>query len=278
MIRLVIIVVVFCISVIQSPLSEANPEGSQYPPDIQKIIDRKTLRIGIYYKDKPPFVMTKPGGELYGIDITLAKNIAKALGVDPEFDRSSKTYKELHNIVARGKADIVICKFSRTYERAKNVRFSKPYLVFRQGLLLNRKFAAQKKIEKYPITYLKKNEFAIGVREHTSYVEYAREMFKKARIVQGKWEDIVDQVVKGEIDALLRDEYVMLKLLNQNPDMALYTSMYILKDKKDYIAMAVPVNSGNLLAFINIYLESNSIMLDADYLIREYPEVFEKTE
>ena len=38
--------------------------------------------------------------------------------------------------------------------------------------------------------------------------------------------------------------------------------------------MAVPPESVNLLAWINIFLESNEIMKDAQDIINDYPHVF----
>jgi len=251
-----------------------------YPPDIQKIVDRRKIIIGLYYEDKPPFIMTDKKGALYGLDISLAKDIAKYLGVGVEFNREARSYAELYKIAANGvtatgnPVDVIISKFSMTYERAKGVRYSQPYLTFRQALIVNKLHAAKYKIEDYPIDYLKSAKVKIGVREKTSYVEYVGDMFKKAVIVEGKWENIVDMVVKGEIAAVMRDEYEIMKLLKRDPELAIKISVYILKDRKDHIAMAVPCESVNLLAWLNIYLESRQQVLNAKDIINIYPEAW----
>jgi ABC-type amino acid transport substrate-binding protein len=253
---------------------------AEYPPDIQRIIDRGKIIVGLYYKDKPPFIMTKPTGGLYGLDIELARDIAKRLGVDVEFNREARSYKELHEIATKGKTaqgnpvDVVISKFSRTYERAKSVRYTRPYLTFRQALILNKVYAAQNKIEDYPMDYLRQAKVKIGVREKTSYVEYAAEMFKNAEIIEGKWEDIVKMVVEGEVTAVIRDEYEIMKLVKRNPELAIKISVYILKDRKDHIAMAVPCDSINLLAWLDMYLTSRQEVLTARDIIEKYPEAW----
>lgn len=255
---------------------------TDYPPDIKRILDRGKIIVGLYYADKPPFIMTNKKGELYGLDITLAKDIAKYLGVGIELNREAKTYKELHEIAANGKTktgntvDVIISKFSRTYERAKNVRYTNPYLTFRQALIVNKVHAVKHKIEDYPMDFLRKAKVKVGVREKTSYVEYAREMFKNAEIVEGKWENIVDMVVNGEITAVIRDEYEIMKLVKKNPELAIKISVYILTDRKDPIAMALPPESVNLLAWLNIYLESKiEEQKDAKDLIKDYPEAWQ---
>jgi ABC-type amino acid transport substrate-binding protein len=262
------------------PAAPETPQTAEYPPDIQKIIDRGKIIVGLYYKEKPPFIMTNPEGGLYGLDIDLARDIAKRLGVDVEFNREARSYKELHEIASKGQTargnpvDVVISKFSRTYERAKSVRYTQPYLTFRQALIVNKVHAAKNKIENYPMDYLRQARVKVGVREQTSYVEYAAEMFKNAEIIEGKWEDIVNMVLAGQVTAVIRDEYETMKLVKRNPELAIKISVYILKDRKDHIAMAVPCGSINLLAWLDMYLASRQEVLTAKDIIKKYPEAW----
>lgn len=244
------------------------------PEDMAKILKRGKLIVGIYYKDKPPFVMINETGELYGFDIDIAKDIAKKLGVDLEFNSEAKSYKELHQLVAEKKVDVIICKFSRTYNRAKNLKFTTPYLTLRRSMLVNKMFASKHKINEYPIDFFKENNVKIGVREKTSYVEFAKNMFPKAEIVEGTWEQITNELKAGKLQAVVRDEYEILKLIRNNPDMALYISVYILKDQKDCIAMAVPPTSNQLLYWLNMYLDSKDMNKTVEDLMNEYPEIF----
>ena len=122
--------------------------------------------------------------------------------------------------------------------------------------------------------YLRQAKVRIGVREKTSYVEYAAEMFKNAEIIEGKWEDIVKMVLDGEVTAVIRDEYEIMKLVKRNPELAIKISVYILKDKKDHIAMAVPCDSINLLAWLDMYLASRQEVLTAKDIIEKYPEAW----
>lgn len=248
------------------------------PKDMARILERGKLIVGIYYKNKPPFVMTNEIGELYGFDIDIAKDIAKKLGVGIEFNNDAKSYKQLHQLVAEGAVDVVICKFSRTYERAKNIKFTTPYLTLRRSMLVNKMFAEKHNIKEYPIDFFKENNVKIGVREKTSYVEFAKNMFPKAKIVEGSWKDITAALIKGDLDAVVRDEYEILKLIRNNPDMALYLSVYVLKDKRDCIAMAVPADSDQLLYWLNMYLDTRDSYKTVEDLMNEYPEIFKDKE
>lgn len=244
------------------------------PADMAEILKRGKIIVGIYYKDKPPFVMINETGELYGFDIDIAKDIAKKLGVGLEFNSEAKSYKQLHQLVAEKKVDVIICKFSRTYNRAKNLKFTNPYLTLRRSMLVNKMFASKHKIKDYPIDFFKENNVKIGVREKTSYVEFAKNMFPKAEIVEGTWEQITNDLKEGKLQAVVRDEYEILKLIKNNPDMALYLSVYILKDQKDCIAMAVPPTSNQLLYWLNMYLDTKELDKTVEDLMNEYPEIF----
>lgn len=249
------------------------------PPDIKKITDRGKLIVGIYYKDMPPFFMVDGKGNLYGVDISIGKDIANLLNVDVEFDRRATTYQQLFEEVASGEVDMVASKFSRTFERSKYIKFSRPYVVFRKALILNKVEATKYQIEDYPMDYLRTASFKIGVMAKTSYVEFAKELFKNATIVEYEdWEHIVDAVLKGEILAGLHDEDEAVRLVRQKPDTAVYTSIFILKDQKDCIAIGVPYQSTQFLDWINEYLETYDVNKDVQDLIKEYPECYKEKE
>lgn len=248
-------------------------------PDIKKIIDSGKLLVGIYSKDMPPFFMTDEKGELYGSDIDIAKDIAEHLNVTAEFDRSASTYQELFEKVAQGKVDIVISKFSVTFERAKYVKFTKPYLEMRRALLVNRKHALTNDAESYPIDFLKSGNVKIGVKSKTSYAAFAKELFPNASLVElPEWQDVVELLVKGEITAAMYDELEVIKLVRQNPDISLYASVYILKDQKDLISMAVPYESMQLLSWLEWFMEYRDIKSDVNMLMNDYAEVFTENE
>jgi ABC-type amino acid transport substrate-binding protein len=250
-------------------------DGTDIPKDIKKILTRGKLVVGIFPKDAP-FFMTDEKGELYGLDIDLAKDIAKNLNVGLEFNKSAASYQDLVDMLEKGQIDIVISKLSRTIDRAKTIRYTSPYVVLRQALLVNRVEAVKNNIEEYPMDYLRKAHVKIGVLAKSSYVEYVKTQFQNATVVEySNWEDVVDALVKGELFAAMRDENEVIKLVRQNPNLAVYASVYVLKDKKDYIAMAVPYESTQLLSWLNTYIETSELNEDINSLIKKYPEVYE---
>jgi len=248
-------------------------KATTYPQDIARILNRGKLIVGLYCSDKPPFVMTNEDGSLHGLDIDIATMVAKEFGVALEYDRTSKSYTELVDNVRDGKVDMVICKLSRTLKRAMEIRFSDPYLIFCQTLCLNKKFMARNHIPvEFPVDALREKEFLIGVREKTSYVEYAKALFPKAKIVEGKWDELVGKLQQNQIDGLFRDEDTIRRLIQTRPDLAIDVSAYVLTDRKDPICIGIPPQSAQLQMWVNLLLDQKmpTRKTVAD-LIREYP-------
>lgn len=75
--------------------------------------------------------------------------------------------------------------------------------------------------------------------------------------------------------AALYDENEIIKTVRKNSNIALFASVYILKDQKDYIAMALPPKSTQLLDWLNFYLKNFEIEMNVDDLIERYPKVYE---
>lgn len=255
-----------------------KPDTSRDVPlssDIKRIIDRGTLVVGLHTDDLPPCVMTDANGELSGYDIDLAKNIALALGVKIKFERKAVTFNDLFKMVAQRKCDVVISKFSLTFERAKSISYTRPYLNIKQALLVNRIKLIQNRADNNPMKYLRTSKIKVGVLENSAYVGYTKDLFPKAEIVHyKKWVDAVDDVKDGEITAAFYDDIEIVMLVRNNPDIVLYTSVYVLKDRKDPIAIGVNSNDKNLLEWLNIYLDTYEINEDVNTLIKKYPEVF----
>lgn len=107
--------------------ASSTPSGteSKYSPDVQAIIDRGVLRVGVKnavigfgYQDP----LTK---EYSGLEITLAEKIAAKLGVDVEY--TAVTAATRTELLDSGDIDCVLATFTITDERKKNWDFSTPY-------------------------------------------------------------------------------------------------------------------------------------------------------
>ncbi len=210
-------------------------------PDIARIQKRGTLVVAMYFEDVSPFFMAGANGELEGIDVEIAQAIGKKLGVKVEFRRGAKTFDELVRMVARREADVAISMLSRTVDRAVYVRFTDPYVVLSQALIINRLQAEEHKDRKKGVVeMLDQGDNRIGVVMGSSYEGFARQLFPRATVVPyDTWDQVVADVLKGSILAGMYDEVEVRRLLREKSAHSLYIKSAILSGIKDDIAIAV---------------------------------------
>jgi len=249
-------------------------ELSLLPPDIRRIKERGRLTVAMYWQDRPPFFYNDDKGQLAGIDVTLARDIARWLEVDVVFDRKSRSFDEVVDRVASGQADIAISKLSVTLSRAQRVRFTQPYVVFNQALLVNRLALTaleSKHPNREPLDLIINSSQKIGVRKATSYVEYGGILFPNSEITAfTQLEELIEAVQEGKVLAAFYDQFELKNAVDKNPRLSIYTRLFVIKDRVDPIAMAVAPEDGQLLAWLNLYLDIMRRDLLIDQLLDKY--------
>jgi ABC-type amino acid transport substrate-binding protein len=256
------------LAVLATPLAA---RGADLPPDMGRILTSGELRVALHRDDAPPFFATAAGGQLDGLDIALARDIAANLGVGVRFLRQGATYDEVVDTVARGEADVAISVISRTLSRARRVRFTAPYATLCQALLLNRLHTAPLHLEADPVAGLSQAGVRVGAVAGSAYLGFAREAFPKAEVVAcGTWEEAVADLVDGRLHALLYDEIEVRRWQKAHPEASLYVRATILQARKDYIAMVVNWRDTHLLAWLDLYLQTGAETGALDRLRQRY--------
>lgn len=243
------------------------------PPDMQRIKSRGKLIVAMYYQDRPPWFYLDEQGQLTGIDVDMAHDIARVLGVKLEFDRAARTFNEVVDRVAAGHADMAISKLSVTLARAQRILYTQPYIVFNQALLVNRlKLAAvQNANPGKPAWELMLNTTdKIAVAKGTSYEEFARDTFLNAQIAAVPEADLFAATARGEALAALYDENEINIFMKENPELSITAKVIVVKDRIDPIAIAVAPQDLQLLAWLNHYLDFMKYDVDVKQLVDDY--------
>lgn len=112
----------------------APADSTEYPADVQAIIDRGVLNVGVKnavigfgYQD----TLT---GEYSGLEISLAEKLADYLGVDVEF--TAVTAATRTELLDSGDIDCVLATFTITDERKKSWDFTTPYFTDHVSVLV----------------------------------------------------------------------------------------------------------------------------------------------
>jgi ABC-type amino acid transport substrate-binding protein len=236
----------------------AQRVASAYPEEIWNIINMGKVVFAMTRADqKPFFYVDEQSGVMIGLDVELAYEIANRLGVKAVFNRESGSFDEVVMKVVNKEADIALSKLSRTLRRAELVRYTIPYITFRQGLLVNRLELAKVTTEKKLPEYIKNFRGRLGVIENSSYASYAAVNFPSADIrAFPSWTEAVDALFAGEILAAYRDEGEIQIVNTLRKDSSILMKMVFLTDQQDPIAMAVAPDAPLLQEWLNLFLES----------------------
>lgn len=117
----------------QAPASTSSPSGTS-SPSLHETDLPSTLRVAISFDQ--PGVGLREGDTYSGLDVDVARYIARHLGIDRiSFVEGMTDQRE--TLLATGQADLVLSSYSITPERKDEVTFAGPYLTTGQDLLVS---------------------------------------------------------------------------------------------------------------------------------------------
>jgi len=149
--------------------------------------------------DYKPFTLAKDGS-FEGIDIDLAKSLAKALGVEAQFVQTK--WSDLLVDMGSGKCDVAMGGISVTLDRQKKVFFSSPYLVNGKAPIV--RCADKGKFQ--TIADIDKPETRVVVNPGGTNERFVRANFKKADIrVYPDNVTIFDEILAGRADLMISE-------------------------------------------------------------------------
>jgi len=230
---------------------------ASHAPEIKAILDRGYIVFAMTAADqKPFFYKEEASGELIGLDVELAYAIANRMGVRAVFNRNAASFDGVVTTVIDKEADIALSKLSRTIRRAEMVRFTNPYITFRQALLINRLEYAKMGSEDQLPNFIRNYRGTLGVIVNSSYQNYAATNFPNAEVKTfGSWGETVDALFNGEVLAVYRDEGEVLIVNTTRKDASILMKPVFIGDKLDPIAMAVSSDAPLLQEWLNLFLD-----------------------
>ena len=182
------------------------------------------------------------GGEIVGVDVDIAREIAKYLGKtlvvkDIAFD-------SIINEVKTGKADFGAAGISYSDDRAKNVDFSINYSVSKQVVIVSN----NSNINNVNNISNKKIAVQLGSIADT----FVTENFKNASIVrQKKYLAAIEDLKAGKVDCVVMDELPAKEIVSTNSGIKILDGSLT----NDSYGMVVKKGNKELLDAINTVLE-----------------------
>lgn len=225
------------------------------PPDIARIMAAGELRIAMTADLWPPFFYLNKRNKLAGLDVELATDIARQLGVRVRFVREAKTFDEIVTMVVDRRADIAVSYLSDTLDRAKLVRFTRPYVQVRPAVLINRAFAGAARRGDDHRSILNHPSAKIGVTKGSSAEGFASADYPLAKIISyDTWAEITRDVANDTLAAGVSDEIDAKSWQTAHPEGAIAIETVIRQGPPDTMGIAVNREDRHLLYWLDHFL------------------------
>jgi len=185
---------------------------------LDTILKRGYILVGTTGDYKPFTYLSPVTGEYVGHDIEAAEMLARDLGVQVKFVKTS--WPTLMDDLLADKFDIAMGGITRTFERQKKAHFSHGYIPFGKSPLIR---AADK--EKYTsLEEIDKPEVVIGVNPGGTNEKFVRANIKNAQIIVVKNNlEIPGMVADGRMDVMITDSVEALRY--SKDDSRLYAAL-----------------------------------------------------
>ncbi|PID41648.1 MAG: hypothetical protein CSB48_14040 [Proteobacteria bacterium] len=267
---IVVMAGVLTCSLVTQPLYAQQSTGvviddkvTKSPSTLEAVTHRGSLRVAVN-PDFAPFSYKNEAGKRVGIDIDMATRLANALGVKPEII-VPESFGELIPMLQSGRVDAVMANMSITFERAKSVNFTDPYVDTGISILSNIAGLSRLGIfhPKSSQTFLEEvnakalgNRLTIAVTEGKAPQQMATELFPQATIMgYPSNAEAAEATLKGDAHLMLHDEIFLKVWLHDNAQRAGIRLRVIDPPvKPDVYGIAVKKGDWEWLQLLNVFV------------------------
>lgn len=230
---------------------------------LKKVKEKGTLVVGLS-ADYPPYEFTtKQDGktEYVGIDIQIAKKLAKDLGV--KLVIKNMNFDSLLVALETGKIDTIISAMNPTEERRKSVDFSNIYYSGGKYIVINKKDKSK---------YTSKESFkgqTVGAQNGTLEYNLIKQQFPGATVKGlAKLNNLIIALQSGKVSGVLMEEPTAKAYVQNNPNLYAYNSKVSVDVNETGAAMAFPKGATALTQAANKTIADikKQDLLDKEYV------------
>ncbi|MBD9106977.1 amino acid ABC transporter substrate-binding protein [bacterium] len=181
-------------------------------------------------------------GEVVGVDVDIAKEIAKYLG--KKLVVKDIAFDSIINEVKTGKADFGAAGISYSDDRAKNVDFSINYAISKQVVIVNNNSSITN------VNGISNKKIAVQLGSIAD--TFVTEKYKNANVVrQKKYLAAIEDLKTGKVDCVVMDELPAKEIVSKNEGIKILDGSLT----NDSYGMVVKKGNKELLDAINIVLQ-----------------------
>ena len=181
-------------------------------------------------------------GEVVGVDVDIAKEIAKYLG--KKLVVKDIAFDSIINEVKTGKADFGAAGISYSDDRAKNVDFSINYAISKQVVIVNNNSSITN------VNGISNKKIAVQLGSIAD--TFVTEKYKNANVVrQKKYLAAIEDLKTGKVDCVVMDELPAKEIVSKNEGIKILDGSLT----NDSYGMVVKKGNKELLDAINVVLQ-----------------------
>lgn len=228
---------------------------------LERILKTKTLTVSVN-KFYEPFYISDPKPDYPGLDVEIASEYAKYLGVSLKI-LPLRDFDEHSSHLAKGNADIAIAAISTSLSRSKKVTFTDPYLFTSPAGLVNKNILPPEPegqiITSIPFRSLidlsMLSGISFAVRANTTNHDWLKKNFKKQPIYS-YLDDFraINELRKNNVNVYVADSYRIQAMLQIEPSLKSNYLPLLSVVQEEHIAMAVQEGDLELLYNLNFFI------------------------
>ena len=215
---------------------------------LDTIIKQGYIRVGTAGDYKPFTYLNPKTNEFEGYDIDAAKMLAKELGVEVQFVKT--TWPTLMQDLLEGKFDIAMGGISRRMSRQIQANFSQPYIEYGKSPLIR----LEDKDKYKSLEDIDQPHVRIGVNPGGTNEKFVKDNIKQAQVtvIQNNL-DIPIKVAEDEVDVMITDS--IEALFYAKHDDRLYAALSDKPFTKNQMGYLIPKGDTIFADAINFWME-----------------------
>ncbi|UCE84945.1 MAG: transporter substrate-binding domain-containing protein [Deltaproteobacteria bacterium] len=226
----------------------ASKSGPTPSRTLDRITETGEIRVGTS-GEQPPLSMTARNGELLGLDIALARVLARSMGVEARFVKLP--FSQLLDALLAGDVDLVMSGMTITPQRSRRATFVGPYYTSGKSLLTKSERVAAIEIPQD----LDAPELRLAALAGSTSEAFLRSSAPRAQLVfTESLEEAVRKVRNDEVDALVADRETCSFAVLRRPDAGLIAPENVFS--LEPMGIALPPDDARLAGLIQAYLDA----------------------
>jgi len=183
---------------------------------LERVLEADTLVVGMS-GDQPPLNAINREGNFMGLDVDLARSLAKAMRVSLKIQKMP--FGDLMEALDEGKVDLVISGMAITPERAVKARFVGPYMLSGKSILTRGDV-----IDQFASDELADQSVKLAALRNSTSATFVREAAPESELVEvDDYASAISMIKAGEVAGLVADMPTCILAVLRNPDADLVT-------------------------------------------------------